>query len=509
MLPEASSPLMLAKRLTLRWRPAALVFMTTFCLITAIALMLPSKYQSQLKILVKNERVDPLVGADKQTQGILYLDEISEARINTEIELLTSADVLRKVVVKCRLAETVGMRGKPQAEREEAALAQLEKDLVVSPVRKSNVIEATYRSKDPRQAAAVLDALSQTYMQSHLALHGAPGSYTFFEQLSAKYSGLLAGAEGDLARFRQAHNIVALPEEKTLALETVAGLQRQMEQSAAAAQKTGQVAGHLQDSIAQLPVNVERERRSVPNQYSVEQLTTLLIGFKNKRAEAIERYQPQDRIIKELDVEIAQTRAALTTASQTNAEEISTGENPTLASVQGDSIRAAADHAGDQAETRELARQLRANRTQLRALDAQSVAYQDLVRKVKTLEDLDDSYRKRSEEARVSELLDAERISNVAVVERPFAAELPSAPKRGLIVALGFFWSLLLGVGTAFGLDLLSERVHSPFDLEQAMGMPLLAAVPVDAIAPSFGGSFPSLYTAMQRASETSARRPL
>ncbi len=177
--------------------------------------------------------------------------------------------------------------------------------------------------------------------------------------------------------------------------------------------------------------------------------------------------------------------------------------------MQGDYIRAAADRAGDQAQIQELARQLRANRAQLMALDAQSVAYQDLVRKVKTLEDLDDSYRRRSEEARISELLDAERISNVAVVERPFPSDLASAPRRGLILSLGFFWSLLLGLGTAFGLDLLSERIHSPFELEQAVGMPLLAAVPLDAIAPSFGGAFPTLYTAMQRAPEAFGRRSL
>ena len=177
--------------------------------------------------------------------------------------------------------------------------------------------------------------------------------------------------------------------------------------------------------------------------------------------------------------------------------------------MQGDYIRAEADRAGDQAQTRELARQLHADRAQLMALDAQSVTYQDLTRKVATLEALDDNYRKRSDEARVSELLDAERISNVAIVEKPFPSDLASSPKRGLILALGFFWSLLLGIGAAFGLDFLAERIHSPFELEQAMGMPLLAAVPVDAIAPSYGGSFPTLYTAMQRASESSGRRSL
>lgn len=506
---EMPSRFMLGKRLAAHWRPAALVFLVVFGLIAAITFILPGKYQTHLKILVKNERVDPLVGANQQTQGILYLDEVSEARINTEIELLTSADVLREVVRKCHLTDYIGMRGQPQVKREAAAVRRLQKDLTVTPVLKSNVIEATYQSTNPQRAVEVLQALSQAYMESHLRLHGEPGSYEFFQKLSAKYSGLLVDAENELASFKRAHSILALPAEQTLGLQTVADLQRQLEASAVAAQKTGEIAGHLQKSVEQLPANVEQERRSIPNQNSIEQLSTLLVGFQNKRLEAVQRYRPQDRIIKELDQEIAHTQAALTAAKGSNAEEVDMGANPTLADAQSAYIRTAADHAGDQAQTQELARQLHSERARLKALDAESVTYQNLVRKVKTLEDLDDSYRKRSDEAHVSELLDKQRISNVAVVEEPFLPEVPSSPRRGLILVLGFFWSLLLGFGVALGLDFLTDRIHSTFELEQAMGMPLLAAVPAHAIAPCYGGAFPSLYTSMQRVPEPSGWRSL
>src|ERR1700761_8668340 len=294
-MPPESDKLSLAiarARVARSWKPGALVFGISFLLVLAITLCLPSKYQARMKILVKNERVDPLLSLDKQTQGVLYLDEISEARINTEIELLTSTDILRQVVSACHLTDKVGLRHRSQADREAAALRRLQKDLVITPVRKSNVIEATYQSSDPKQATEVLRALSDIYLGAHLKLHGAPGSSEFFRHLADSFSDRLEQAEGELAGFRATHNIITLPEEKTLALERVSELQKQYAESAAAAQRSGQQSSQLEKIVAATPATIERERRAMPNQYTVEQLGTILIGFENKRAEAALRYQP-------------------------------------------------------------------------------------------------------------------------------------------------------------------------------------------------------------------------
>jgi uncharacterized protein involved in exopolysaccharide biosynthesis len=497
--PQKPSLTMAARRVARSWKPALAVFAVCFSLVAVITLLLPTKYQAQLKILVNNERVDPILSPDKQTQGILYLDEVSESRINTEIELLTSTDTLRQVVVRCHLADSKATRQRSQQVREEAALRQLQKDLVVAPIRKSNVIEVRYQSKDPRRATEVLRALSDLYLGAHLKLHGAPGSYDFFRQLSVSYSRRLEQAEADLAGFRQAHAIVTLPEEKALALQRAAELEKLYAESSAATQKSGQQASRLKSSVEATPATIERERRSMPNQYAIEQLSTTLIGLQNKRAQAVLRYQPADRIVKELDTQIAQTQSALTTARKSSAEEVTRGANPTLGNAETEFIRTQADYEGNRAQTARIAEEIRLNRARLLTLDEQTVPYEDLVRNVKQLEELSETYKKMTDQARVADMLDTQRISNVAIAEQPFVSSIPASPKRGLILSLGFVWSLLLAIGTAVGMDFLTERVTSPFELEQAMGVPLLAAVPTGAIAPSYGGSFPALYIAMQR----------
>jgi uncharacterized protein involved in exopolysaccharide biosynthesis len=496
---ENLSLVIVGARVARSWKPAAAVFTVSFCLIAVITLFLPNKYQARLKILVKNERVDPVLSLDKQTQGILYLDDISEARINTEIELLTSTDILRQVVSACHLTDRIGLRRQSQAQREATALRRLQKDLVITAVRKSNVIEATYQSTDPKQATEVLRTLSEIYLGAHLKLHGAPGSSEFFHHLADSFADRLEKAEGDLAKFRQAHNIITLPEEKTLALERVTDLEKQYAESAAAARKTSQQSSRLEKIVAATPATIERERRSMPNQYAIEQLGTILIGLQNKRAEAALRYQPTDRIIQALDTQIQQTQAGLAAASQTNAEEVSSGPNPTLGAAQSEYIRIQADYAGNEAQTAQIAQQLQMHRGRLLALDAETVPYSDLVRRVKQMEELSETYNKMADEANVTEMLDKQRISNVAIAEHPYQSAVPSSPNRGLLLSLGFFWSLLLGMGTAVGADFLTERVSTPLELEQTLSVPLLATVPKEAIVPSYGGAFPALYTAMRR----------
>jgi uncharacterized protein involved in exopolysaccharide biosynthesis len=252
---------------------------------------------------------------------------------------------------------------------------------------------------------------------------------------------------------------------------------------------------------------IETERKSLPNQNAAEQIAVLLLNLKNKRAEAVQRYVPEDRIVSELDTQIAETEAALRLAAEGNAQEITTGSNSTLLTAQDQYVRTSAAFDGNLAETEQLSRELKANRARLVALDTATVPYEELERRTKQLSDLAEFYKKKSDEARVNDLLDTQRISNVSIAERPFQAEVASSPKRGLILSLGFLWSLLLSIATAFVIDLFDERLSSPYELEQIPGLPLLASVPGSAIPPSFGGAFPAAYMAMQQRVEESFRR--
>ena len=486
------------KRLRHRWRLAGGLFAAVFLAGAAVILLLPNKYQAELKVAVKNERVDPMMGSDKQTQGILYVNDVSEPRINTEIELMTSSKVLGQVVERCHLGSLVKLRGRPESSRKEAALRMLERDLKVDPVRNSNVIQVTYESTDPHRAADVVSALWQFYSSASRVMHGVPGSLAFFERLSSNYDDQLADAQKDLEQFRKSHRVVSLPEELTLSLANASHVSSQIADSSAAAERSAAAAARLDREIHSMPASVERDRRSIPNHALTQQLTSLLVTLQNKYTETSARYQSGDRLLTELDAQIARTEAQLAQANRTTSDEVSVAANPAMDVARSEYVRSTAETAGARAQTAELARQLDKDRANLAMLTAESATYKQLTQRVAEMEELDETYHKKTEEARLEQSLDEQRISNLALLDEPFVPALPHSPKRGLLLTLDLLWSLLIAFLAAAIAEMMSKRIHSPFQLGQATGLPLLAILPARTPAPRFS-SFPALYLSMQR----------
>src|SRR5437016_723229 len=61
------------------------------------AVLQPNRYQAGMKILVKRERVDPVVTADAAALPQVSVG-VTEEEVNSEVELLKSRDLLENVV---------------------------------------------------------------------------------------------------------------------------------------------------------------------------------------------------------------------------------------------------------------------------------------------------------------------------------------------------------------------------------------------------------------------------
>src|SRR5947209_4149606 len=76
------------------------LILTVFIVIVATVMIgtlaMPNQYETRMKVLVKNERADVIVSPDRNG-GSGYRSEVSEAQINSEIELLTSKNLLERV----------------------------------------------------------------------------------------------------------------------------------------------------------------------------------------------------------------------------------------------------------------------------------------------------------------------------------------------------------------------------------------------------------------------------
>ena len=80
------------------------------------------------------------------------------------------------------------------------------------------------------------------------------------------------------------------------------------------------------------------------------------------------------------------------------------------------------------------------------------------------------TYAKRLEEARMSEVLDAQRVTNVAIVAPPETPIAPVSPRKMFLMGIAMAVSLLLGVAAAALVETTEDRLldeSSVVDLEE------------------------------------------
>lgn len=450
--------------------------LVTITLVTlAVAVFLPDRYQSRMKILVKNTRADAVITPEANA-GTNGSGEITESQLNSEIALITSKDLLEQVVIQSGLDKISQSFWNDRLPPVERAVIQLEKDLEIEAAKKSTIIEVRYTARSPEKAAAVLQILANLYLDKHLKLHSPPGAQEFFQNQTNQYGDQLATAERNLANFQRQEEFVSLEQEKQLNLQKMTEVRSRYLDAEGAVKDTGERIAKLQQQLQSVPTRIRTQSRALPNQYSQERLGTMLVELRNKRTQLLTRLRPDDRLVKEVDQQIHDTSAALEDARQMSNVEQSTDVNPVRQNLETELAKARLDLAGQKARRDDLEHQLAEYQARLDRLDQATTMNADLQRQLKTSEDNYQLYAKKKEEARIAGEMDQNKITNVALAEKPLAQRTPASPNRRLILGLGFFLALLVSVTVLLLAEFVRDTVHTPRELELVAEVPVIAS---------------------------------
>jgi uncharacterized protein involved in exopolysaccharide biosynthesis len=460
-----------------------IIFLTVLTGTVLVTLVSPDKYESRTKILVKNQRVDvAITAANSAAPSILGEAEVTENQINSEIELLTSKDLLTQVVNECGLAKaTQGLFSRtpaPEAVRVERAVNQLAKDLVITPARKANIISVSYASNSAELSAKVLKRLGELYLEKHLKLHHPEGASDFFQNKADEYETQLKDAENRFTQFQQSNNLVVLAQQKDLTLQKTAEAKANLMASEASVNEATQRISRVEQQLASIPKRIITQSRSLPNQYSAERLNTMIVELQTRRTQLLTKFKPDDRLVREVDEQIRITREALDKAEHKTATEEATDLNPLRQTLETELARARLDQSASMARRATLTGQLQQYQAALDQLEVNTVKHNDLQRELKEAEDNYQLYAKKREESRIADELDRQKITNVSIAEAPTAAQLPSSPNRLLNLVLGVVFAGFLSLGTVFSAELMDDRAYSPRQLEAMTGAAVLATVP-------------------------------
>jgi uncharacterized protein involved in exopolysaccharide biosynthesis len=437
----------------------------------------PASYQAHTKLLVKRERVDPVVTPGQDAPVVMH-DDVTEEELNSEVELLESDDVLRQVVIATGLHNHRSLFGKSdEATRIAKAIQRLRSSLQVEAMKKSNLISVTYSSGDAPLCTAVLKKLNDTYIEKNTDVHRPHGQYKFFEQQAERYKAELNQAEQQLKQFATEPGGVSPLLARDNTLQKLSEFKAALDQARAEMAATEEKIRTLEKQEATLPGRITTQLREIDDAALLQQYKSTLLNLELKRTELLTKYQPTYPLVQEVDKQIADTRAQLAAAESKPVREQTTDENPTHQYVSTELAKAKADYSALQARVAATQAIVATYRTQSEQLEQKGIVHQDLVRVQKTDEDNYLLYLKKREEARMSDALDQRGILNVIVAEQPLVPVLPVGSPFMTIV-LGFVLAAIVSIGTALAVDYLDPSFRTPSEILDELNIPVLAAVP-------------------------------
>lgn len=458
-------------------------FVGIFSLVILLAFVLPRKYQAEMKILVRHERADNMVTPDSE-QPMQMRTDVSEEELQSEAELLKSRDLLTKVVQDCglqksgdrALSDSTGQRNDEVTSR---AVAQLEKDLKVEPIKLTNLISVKYSSKDPQMSARVLNTLAGLYLEKHLAIHRAPGEFEFFHQQAEQYRQALVNAETKLTNFSREEGVVNPTLEKEISVRKLADLEGDQKTTKANIAETQERIRKLESQLQTLPNRQTTQVRTSDNPQLMERMKSTLLDLELKRTDLLTKFEPTYRPVQEVEQQIAETKGAIAAAEKAPLRDETTDRDLTYEALRSELAKAQTDLAALKARTTANASLVGQYKQQNEDLDNKEFLHKDMLRAAKADEDNYMLYLRKQEEARISDALDRQRISNVVVAE---PAEVPAIPQpRWLLTLLmGVLAAALTSMVLAFAVDYWDPSFRTPEEVESFLGSPVVAAIPRD-----------------------------
>jgi uncharacterized protein involved in exopolysaccharide biosynthesis len=474
-----------------RKRQAVLV---TFCLIFGVALFAAwgwanHYYVATMQVVVARERTDPTVtGQQNAVAGndtMVTADEVA-----SEVALLQGRDMLKQVAQTCGLTkENPSVLDSfkkfesqdPTVEKAkvlERATKGLAASLRVEPQKSSHVIDVQYgRVGAPETPACVLQTLGNLYLEKHLRLQRPAGTYDFFATETEKYQRALANSESRLENFSKSEGISAPDILRTDLAQQLVAAQAALYQARQAIAADQQRIQNLQKQMGGTPARSSTVQASLSANILLEQLQASLLTSQVKQADLQMKYDPSHPLVQEVDKEIALTKDAIAKAEAEKYVNTTTDRDPTFEYLRQDQARTEADLASQQATATASLDTIQAMRSEMVNLDLKALKQAALVRDAKVNEENYLLYVTKREQERTSDALDEKRIANVAIA---VPAETPVLPAHNPfpIMFAGFFIAALGAIVLGYLMDFMDPSFRTPEELENALKVTVLAAVP-------------------------------
>jgi uncharacterized protein involved in exopolysaccharide biosynthesis len=477
-------------------RIAGILFGCSFGLCLVIFSMQPNVYDAEMKILVNQTRVDPVLTPDSQAP-YRTIGALTEQDLSSEAELLKSRDILEGAVTECttnRPKQTFWaaipvvsvFAAEPSTKKPPVydivalshAVRDLDQRIEAVASKSSNLISVTYSSTNPTGAACILKTVARLYMEKHLAMHRPGGAFEFFRQEADRYKSDLAGIERQLAQFGREQQLVTEGTEKEITVR-----------------KLGDYAASLVDTRTEIAATQARIRslenlsntteprqmksiRTSPNA-ALKELQTQLVALELKRTDMRQKFNPAYRPLQDLDTQIDELKSTIAEVQKIPFVEETTDANPANDWLRVELAKSKSELASLQASAPAKEHAVKEYRSMALDMDQKNIKRAELVRLQKATEEKYLLYLRKQDDARIEQEMDRQRILNVAIAQDPTVPILPEPSLLSVKLSFAGLLAVMLSFGGAFGADYYDRTFRTGKEVRDYLGVPALASMPL------------------------------
>lgn len=440
-------------------------FVLVVGLVALASLVVKPKYEAVVRIVLNRENGNPL-GFKDMGDGMRD-DPDYTVSLDTQVQILQSETLASNVIRSLHLDQnptfggklssggnTAGGRSEEETRKaQQRALRAFSDGLSVSKEKNTRVIEIRYKSKDPKLAADIANALTQAFIEHNFKMRFQATTQTsnWLTQQLSELATKVQDSQEKLVDYQKEHGFVELDDKRNVVTTRLDDLNREL--TLAQADRIAKEANYR----LTLAGNAELTAKAEPNAL-IDKLNAQEASLKTQYAQATVQMGPSNPKVQELSNQITQTQEEITSELKKMSDRAQSQFSE--AGVREKMLRAAVEEQKQQANK----------------LSETAIEYSLLKRDAESNRALYEGLLQKLKEAGVSAGMRSSNIEVVDVADVPVVPVEPNIPRN---LAIAILLGLVGGVGLAFVQEKLDQTVRSFHGLQAVSSLPQLGIIPL------------------------------
>ena len=396
--------------------------------------------------------------------------------INTELQIIKSPELAERLAADISFPDDPNDKNRSEVEIRRDA-RRLKRLLTATAIRGTNLIQISVTTDyKPEWAVSVVNRAAELYLEQQIRVRKTQGIEAFYDEQEKKLRAELLRAEDELKGFQQKEKIIDAPQEVNADLTALAASERGLKDTDSLIKETEQKIATLDDQLKQQKATISSSQSITINPV-YQQIRTKLTQLELDRDGLLQRYTADDRLVKDKEAEIDELKKRLQTVKETTVGSESISLNDVHRRILNELLQARVQLRGLNEKKSALTRQVESYSAAASDKKRKGFEYDRLLRDVNAKKENLDLYKKRAEEARISDAMDERKFSNAYILERA-SLPLPRADNSAfMLMAVAVVLSMGVAVAAAFGMEYLNKTLRNEADIEEQIGLPVLATI--------------------------------